>query len=66
MIGHKLWLPNYVKLWGLGEGFPNFKAIEISWAILEKENPVLSHLKLILEWKLLLAVAEQVTEVSGG
>jgi len=64
MIGHKLWLPNYVKLWGLGEGFPNFKAMEISGAILE--NPVLSHLKLILEWKLLLVVAEQVTEVKGG
>jgi len=67
MIGHKLWLPNYVKLWGLGEGFPNFKAMEISGAIVEKrENPVLSHLKLILEWKLLLAVVEQVAEVRGG
>ena len=43
-IGHKLWLPSYVRIGGWNTwGFPNFEATEISKAILENEETLHSH-----------------------
>ena len=62
-IGHKLWLPNCVRLGGRNTwGFLNFEATGISKAILEKEKTL--HFHTPMGWRLLLELETHWTWVN--